>query len=175
MMRDDIAKVLLSEEEIRDKVKELGRAISRDFEGKNFLMVSVLKGSVVFMSDLMRAIDIPTEIDFMVVSSYGAGTRSSGASGSAIAATTSKTEAGEGREATGETEELTTRASVVEHGSPFANIPFATAVRAPHRTSAVRLRTLSCVYRPNLLVHLLLRCSYQALRSNGMHLTGSLQ
>ncbi len=78
-MRDDIAKVLLSEEEIRDKVKELGRAISRDFEGKNFLMVSVLKGSVVFMSDLMRAIDIPTEIDFMVVSSYGAGTRSSGA------------------------------------------------------------------------------------------------
>ena len=57
---------------------------------------------------------------------------------------------------------------------PFANIPFATAVRAPHRTSAVRLRTLSCAYRPILLVHLLLRCSYQALRSNGMHLTGSL-
>lgn len=78
MMKDDIKKVLLSEEELRTRVAELGAQLSRDYEGKNLLMVSVLKGSVVFMADLMRAISQPAEIDFMVVSSYGSGVKSSG-------------------------------------------------------------------------------------------------
>lgn len=78
MMRDDIEKVLLSEEEIAAKVKELGAQITRDYQGKNLMMVSVLKGSVVFMADLMRAIDLPCRIDFMCVSSYGSGTSSTG-------------------------------------------------------------------------------------------------
>ena len=77
-MRNDIERVLFSEEEIQARVKELGAQISHDYAGKNPLLVSVLKGSVVFMSDLMRAITIPCEIDFMVVSSYGAGVKTSG-------------------------------------------------------------------------------------------------
>ena len=59
-------------------MKELGRRISEDYKGKNLLMVSVLKGSVVFMADLMRAITIPCNIDFMSVSSYGSGVKTSG-------------------------------------------------------------------------------------------------
>ena len=70
-VKDDILKVLLTEEEIQNKVEELGRRISQDYADKNLLMVSVLKGSVVFMADLMRAISIPARIDFMSVSSYG--------------------------------------------------------------------------------------------------------
>ncbi|MDD6032616.1 MAG: hypoxanthine phosphoribosyltransferase [Oscillospiraceae bacterium] len=77
-MCDDIERVLLSEEEIAAKVKELGAQITRDYQGKNLMMVSVLKGSVVFMADLMRAIDLPCRIDFMCVSSYGSGSSSSG-------------------------------------------------------------------------------------------------
>lgn len=77
-MTNDIQKVLISEEELSAKVAEIGRKISEDYEGKNLLMVSVLKGSVVFMSDLMRAITIPCRIDFMSVSSYGAGVKTSG-------------------------------------------------------------------------------------------------
>ena len=70
--------VLISEEELRSKVKELGAKISADYAGKNLMMVSVLKGSVVFMADLMRAITVPCEIDFMSVSSYGADVKTSG-------------------------------------------------------------------------------------------------
>lgn len=77
-MEQDILKVLLSEEQLAQKVQELGAQISRDYQGKKLLMVSVLKGSVVFMADLMRAITIPCEIDFMSVSSYGAGVKTSG-------------------------------------------------------------------------------------------------
>lgn len=77
-MKDDIKEVLLSEEEIKDIVSDLGRQITEDYRGKNLVLVSVLKGSVVFMADLMRAIEIPCSIDFMVVSSYGSGTESSG-------------------------------------------------------------------------------------------------
>ena len=77
-MIEDIERVLLSEEQIRDIVSRLGRQISEDYKGRKLLMVSVLKGSVVFMADLMRAITIPCEIDFMSVSSYGSGTESSG-------------------------------------------------------------------------------------------------
>ena len=70
-MHDDIEKVLVSEEQLKDKVAELGAQISRDYAGKNLVLVSILKGSVVFMADLMRAVTIPCSIDFMVVSSYG--------------------------------------------------------------------------------------------------------
>lgn len=77
-MLQDIKEVWISEEQLREKVKELGAAISEDYKDKNLLMVSVLKGSVVFMADLMRAITIPAAIDFMAVSSYGTGTKSSG-------------------------------------------------------------------------------------------------
>lgn len=77
-MRDDIQKILLTEQEIEQRVKEIGAQISRDYAGKNLLMVSVLKGSLVFMADLMRAIDIKLAIDFMSVSSYGSGTKTSG-------------------------------------------------------------------------------------------------
>lgn len=77
-MKQDILKVLVSEKELDEKVKELGRRITLDYTGKNLLMVSVLKGSVVFMADLMRAIDIHARIDFMSVSSYGDGTKTSG-------------------------------------------------------------------------------------------------
>lgn len=77
-MKNDIAKILISEQELADKVNELGAQISKDYEGKNLMMVSVLKGSVVFMADLMRAITVHASIDFMSVSSYGSGTKTSG-------------------------------------------------------------------------------------------------
>ena len=78
-MNNDIAKVLISEEQLQAKVAELGAQISRDYEGQDLLLVSILKGSVVFMADLMRAITEPCSIDFMVVSSYGgANTTSTG-------------------------------------------------------------------------------------------------
>ena len=78
-MHDDIEKVLVSEEQLKAKVAELGAQISKDYEGKNLVLVSILKGSVVFMADLMRAVSIPCSIDFMVVSSYGgSNTTSSG-------------------------------------------------------------------------------------------------
>lgn len=77
-MHDDTQEILVSEAELKEKVTQLGEQISRDYEGKNLLLVSILKGSVVFMADLMRAITIPASIDFMVVSSYGAGTNTSG-------------------------------------------------------------------------------------------------
>lgn len=77
-MHDDIKNVLVSEEELKAKVAELGAQISRDYEGKNLVLVSILKGSVVFMADLMRAVSIPCSIDFMVVSSYGNGVKTSG-------------------------------------------------------------------------------------------------
>ena len=77
-MNDDIKSVLYSKGEIEKIVTGLGKQISEDYKNKNLLLVSVLKGSVVFMADLMRSIDIPLEIDFMVVSSYGKGTKTSG-------------------------------------------------------------------------------------------------
>ncbi|MBS6861534.1 MAG: hypoxanthine phosphoribosyltransferase [Clostridiales bacterium] len=77
-MEQDIARVLYSEEYLKEVVQKIGRQISEDYKGKNLLMVSVLKGSVVFMADLMRAVTIPCSIDFMSVSSYGSGTKTSG-------------------------------------------------------------------------------------------------
>jgi hypoxanthine phosphoribosyltransferase len=75
---NDIQEVLYSEEEIKGKVKELGAAVSRDYEGRNPLVICVLKGAFVFMADLARNITVPIELDFMAVSSYGNSTRSSG-------------------------------------------------------------------------------------------------
>ena len=77
-MKDDIKKVLLSERKLQATIDRLGKQISKDYEGKNLLLVSILKGAVVTMADLMRAITIPCSIDFMVVSSYGSGTTTSG-------------------------------------------------------------------------------------------------
>lgn len=71
-------RVLLSEDEIREKVRELGGKITADYKNSNLMLVTVLKGAVVFLADLMRQIDVPAEIDFMVVSSYGSGVKSSG-------------------------------------------------------------------------------------------------
>jgi hypoxanthine phosphoribosyltransferase len=78
-LQADVADVLLSEERIRGRVTELGRQISDDYAGQRLTLVSVLKGSLPFMADLMREIDIPLRIDLMEVSSYGgASTESSG-------------------------------------------------------------------------------------------------
>ena len=76
--RDDILKVLLTEEQLKEKCAEMGAQITRDYAGKNLLLVTVLKGAVVYMADLMRCIDLPCAIDFLSVSSYGAGTTTSG-------------------------------------------------------------------------------------------------
>ena len=78
MMQDDIQSVLISEQQLADAVKKLGEQISRDYADRNLMMVSVLKGSVVFMADLMRAISVPASIDFMSVTSYGKGVKTSG-------------------------------------------------------------------------------------------------
>jgi len=78
-IHDDILEVLLSEEEIRAKVKELGAQITKDYAGKTPFFLGVLKGCFVFMSDLMRCVDLPCNMDFMAVSSYGGGTSSTGA------------------------------------------------------------------------------------------------
>ena len=77
-MRDDIKEVYFTEEQLHEKVAELGARITEDYRDKNPLIVSVLKGSYVFMADLTRAIDTPCNVDFMVVSSYGKGTKTSG-------------------------------------------------------------------------------------------------
>ena len=77
-MINDIEKVLLSEEQLKEIVERLGSEISNDYKDKKLVLVSVLKGSVVFMADLMRAITVPCVIDFMSVSSYGSGTKTSG-------------------------------------------------------------------------------------------------
>lgn len=77
-MHNDIEKILLSEEELSTIVDRLAGEISRDYAGKKLLLLGILKGSVVFMGDLMKRLTIPTQIDFMRVSSYGHGTVSSG-------------------------------------------------------------------------------------------------
>lgn len=78
-MIQDIERVYFTEEEIQIRVKELGKQISNDYRGKDPIFISVLKGSFVFMADLMRSVSIYCDIDFMAVSSYGSGTTSSGA------------------------------------------------------------------------------------------------
>ena len=74
----EIGEVLVSEQELQARVRDLGAEISRDYAGRGLLLVGVLKGAVFFLSDLMRFIEIPVEVDFMAVASYGSATDSSG-------------------------------------------------------------------------------------------------
>jgi len=77
-MIKDIKEVLLTEDQIINRVKEIGKAISEEYNGKDLLIVGILKGSVIFASELIKNISIPCEIDFMAVSSYGNSTETSG-------------------------------------------------------------------------------------------------
>jgi hypoxanthine phosphoribosyltransferase len=77
-MNNDIKEVLLTEEQIKEKVKTLGLKISEDYSGRDLIVLGILKGSVIFMSDLIKEISIPCKMDFMAVSSYGDATQSSG-------------------------------------------------------------------------------------------------
>ena len=77
-MEHDLDKVRLTEEQIAKRVKELGEIITKDYKGKNLFVIGILRGASVFMSDLIREIKLPLEIDFMAVSSYGVSTKSSG-------------------------------------------------------------------------------------------------
>ncbi len=74
----DFSEVLISEKEIENRIAELGEQITRDYAGKSLLLIGILKGSVIFMADLMRRIRLDVEMDFMSVSSYGGATSSSG-------------------------------------------------------------------------------------------------
>ncbi len=78
-LSNDISKVLVTEEELREINMRLGAQITKDFRGKNLIVIGILKGSGYFMTDLTRYIDLPLKLDFLSVSSYGGGTRSSGA------------------------------------------------------------------------------------------------
>jgi len=77
-MAEETMEVLLSAKQIEERIKELAEAISEDYRGNKILVIGVLKGAVIFLSDLVRHLTIPVEIDFMAVSSYGADTNSSG-------------------------------------------------------------------------------------------------
>lgn len=77
-MINDVERILISEEQLAARIKELGEQITADYAGKEILAIGVLRGAVVFMADLTRAIKVPVAIDFMAVSSYGSGTDSSG-------------------------------------------------------------------------------------------------
>ena len=74
----EVKEVLLTEEEISFRIKELGKEISKDYKGKDLLLVGILKGAVIFMAELCKNIDLPLKIDFMAVSSYGNSTKSTG-------------------------------------------------------------------------------------------------
>ena len=78
MLEQDIERVLFSEEELDKRVSEIAAEINRDYAGKEPMLISVLRGSFVFMADLIRKIEVPCTVDFMAVSSYGRGTTSSG-------------------------------------------------------------------------------------------------
>jgi hypoxanthine phosphoribosyltransferase len=77
-VHDDVEEVLLSSDELQARVAELGAQLSADYAGRHPVLVSVLKGSIVFLADLIRAMEIPLSVDLMEVSSYGAGTETSG-------------------------------------------------------------------------------------------------
>lgn len=78
MLEKDIQEILFSEEQLKTRVNEIARQIEADYAGQEIMLISVLRGSFVFMADLCRAIDLPCTLDFMSVSSYGGGTSSSG-------------------------------------------------------------------------------------------------
>ena len=75
---NDLTKVLVKREDIAEAVKRLGRQITEDYQGKELMMVGILKGAIVFFSDLIREIDLPVKMEFMAVSSYGATTKNTG-------------------------------------------------------------------------------------------------
>jgi hypoxanthine phosphoribosyltransferase len=75
---DAIGEILVPAEDLKRRIRELAAEVSRDYEGKDLLLVGVLKGAVLFLSDLMQCLTIPCEVDFMAVASYGSATRSSG-------------------------------------------------------------------------------------------------
>ena len=77
-MHQDVERILYTKEELAARVKELAEQLKQDYQGKDLVMACVLRGSYIFMADLTRAIDLPMTVDFMVVSSYGSGTTSSG-------------------------------------------------------------------------------------------------
>lgn len=77
-MHEDIAEILISKDQLKEKVLELGKQITNDYKGKYLLLLGTLKGAVPFIADLARAIDMPLEIDYMAVASYGSSTQSSG-------------------------------------------------------------------------------------------------
>lgn len=77
-MNKDIKKILIEEKDLQAKVAEIGAKVTEDYRGKELLIVCVLKGAVIFVSDLIRKIDLPLDIDFMAISSYGDNTKSSG-------------------------------------------------------------------------------------------------
>lgn len=77
-MKDSIKSILIDEESLQLKIKELGEQITKDYQGKELLVICILKGAVMFVSDLIKRIDLPLEIDFMAISSYGNSTKSSG-------------------------------------------------------------------------------------------------
>jgi hypoxanthine phosphoribosyltransferase len=78
MTQAGVGETLVSGEDLRRRVAELGREISTDYEGRDLFMIGVLKGAVIFLADLMRQLELPCEVDFMAVSSYGSQTDSSG-------------------------------------------------------------------------------------------------
>jgi len=78
LSNNEIDEILITEEEIKEKIAELGKKITEDYKGKNLVFIGVLRGAVVFMADLARAISIPMIFDFIAISSYGAATKSSG-------------------------------------------------------------------------------------------------
>lgn len=77
-MNNDIARVLVSEEQLQKRIREMGAEIARDYAGKNPTMVCILKGAVMFFADLLRELDFPLVTDFMAISSYGSSTKSTG-------------------------------------------------------------------------------------------------
>ncbi len=78
MLEQDIERVLFTEQELKDRVAQIAAQIDQDYAGKEPMLISVLRGSFIFMADLARSITLPCTVDFMAVSSYGAGTTSSG-------------------------------------------------------------------------------------------------
>jgi len=77
-VKDAVGEILIEEDALQSRITELGQEISKEYEGRDLLLVGVLKGAVFFMADLMRELTVPCEIDFMAISSYGAATDSSG-------------------------------------------------------------------------------------------------
>ncbi|RKD33882.1 hypoxanthine phosphoribosyltransferase [Thermohalobacter berrensis] len=77
-MNNDIKEILISKEELENKIKDLGKRITEDYKGKDLVLICVLKGAVMFMAELSKYIEVPLNMDFMAISSYGSSTKSSG-------------------------------------------------------------------------------------------------